>query len=222
MFTMDSPSAPAAGGTDVQIDGTIMGQLFGPEGLGGNARVRHTIEPGVSLEVDGGVFHVTNHAEAGQTFDRNAYTGRLGAVMHSPNRRWAIGAGLGGGLSDTAGNWGAADVHGMVSGVHELIRPMLGVGLGYSAPFGDQTFMVHHTDEDGISGDVTLQLPRNALVQVSVGLELGPRDRAVIIGASMLRFWLFEDSVLSGPGAAEQLRDDAYLALGIGLRLGIN
>jgi len=222
MFAMDSPTAPDAGRTDVQLDGTVMGQVFGPEGLGANARVRHTLEPGVSLEVDGGVFHVTNSPEAGDTFDRNGYTGRVGVLLHTPSRHWALGGGLGGGVSNTAGNWGAADIHGMVSGAHELIRPMLSVAFGYSAPFGDQTFTVHYSGEDNESGVATLQLPRNAFLQTSVGLELGPRDRAVLLGASLLRFWLFEDSVLSGPDAGEQQRDDAYFALGIGLRLGLN
>lgn len=220
-YVLDSPTAPDVGGTDVQLDAALVGEVFGPEAANGNARLRHTLEPGVSVEVDGGVLHVTNVGEATDPDDRNAYTGRLGVLLSSPSRHWAAGAGLGGGLSRTGGNWGAADIHGMVSGAHPVIRPMLAVGLGYSAPFGERTFMVQSPDKEA-PGIVTLRLPRNAFAQLSVGVELGPRDRALIIGASFLRFWLFEDSVVSGPNPNGQQRDDAYLAFGIGVRVGVN
>jgi hypothetical protein len=217
-FVMDSPSAPAVGSSDVQLDAAaISSGIWGTELVGGNARLRHTLEPGVSIEADTGVLHVTNSGEGG---DRNGYTGRIGLLLHSDSRHWALGTGLGGGMSATAGNWGAADVHGVLSGAHRYVRPMLGVGLGYSAPFGDQTFAVHDPDNDD-NPDTTLQLPRNAIAQVHLGLELGRRDKAFILGISMLRFWLREDSVVSATTAAAQL-DQAFIALGVGLRFGLD
>jgi hypothetical protein len=211
---MDSPTAPAPGGTDLQLDVARIGTIWGPELVGGNARVRHTLEPGVSVEVDGGVLHVTNPGEGG---DRNAYTGRLGVLRHSESRHLALGAGVGGGVSQTAGNWGAVDVFAVLSGAHRYARPMVIGGLGYSAPFGDHTFVVHDPGEEG---DTTLRLPRNAIAQVHVGIELGPRHSALVLGASMLRFWRFEDSVVNRT-AGDFERDEVFLALGAGLRLAL-
>ncbi len=214
-FVMSSPSAPAVGGTDVQLDAATIGQLWGPELAGGNARLRHTIEPGVSLEADGGVLHVTNDGQGG---DRNAYTGRLGVLLHSQSRHLAFGAGLGGGTSATAGSWGSADVHAVVSGAHRYIRPMLGVGAGYSAPFGNKTFVVQWNDSTDGDSQRTLRLPRNLFAQLHLGVELGPPHAAFILGGSVLRFWLREDSVVDRGGDAPQL-EDGYLAVGVGLRL---
>ena len=215
-FVMDSPSAPAAGHSDVQLDAASIGTMWGPELFGGNARLRHTVEPGVSVEADAGVLHVTNSGEGG---DRNAYTGRLGVLLHAPSRHWAFGAGVGGGLSQTAGNWGSVDLHGVVSGAHRYVRPMLGGGLGYSAPFGDRTFVVREPDSS--QTETTLHLPRNVIAQVNVGLELGPPDKALVLGFSMLRFWLREDSVVSATTESSH-QDEVFGAFGIGLRLAVD
>ncbi|HWU87646.1 MAG TPA: hypothetical protein VN253_10250 [Kofleriaceae bacterium] len=206
---MDSPSAPAVGHSDVQLDAARIGTLGGPELVGGNALLRHTVEPGVSVEVDAGVLHVT---DSSQYSDLDGYTGRLGVLLHSPDRHVALGAGLGGGLSPTAGGWGSADVHGVISGAHRYIRPMLAGGIGYSTPFGDRTFVV---------GNTTLQLPRNAIAQVHVGLELGPPTAALILGLSMLHFWPGEDSVVNQT-AGGSVPDEIFVAAGIGLRVAIN
>jgi hypothetical protein len=120
----------------------------------------------------------------------------------------------------TAGNWGSADVHAVVGGANRYIRPMLGVGAGYSAPFGDKTFVVQWEDSDDGPSQRTLQLPRNAFAQVHFGVELGPPHAALVVGASMLQFWLREDSVMDRGGDPPQL-EDRYLALGVGLRLAV-
>lgn len=212
---MDSPSAPAVGHSDVQLDAaSIIGEMLGPRLVGGDARVRHTVEPGVALEADGGVLHVTNNGQGG---DRNGYTGRLGVLLHSQDRHWGLGAGVGGGLSPTAGTWGAADVHGVVAGTNHYVRPMLGAGLGYSGPLGHHPFTVTLPGES--PPGTTLQLPHNAIAQLHAGLELGPPDTAVILGLSLSRFWLREDSRVDNPSSHRQ---DNFAALGIGLRIAID
>lgn len=215
-FVMDSPSAPPVGGVDLQLDAASIGALFGPELVGGNARLRNTIEPGVTVEADGGVLHVTND---GSGSDRNAYTGRVGVLLTSDSKHAAFGAGVGGGTSAAAGSWATADVHGVISGAHRYVRPILAGGVGYSTPLGNRTFVVHEPD-DGPEG-VRLQLPRNLFAAIHVGLELGPPERAFVLGASLVRFWLREDSVLT-PDLNDHDRDDAYLAFGAGLRLALD
>jgi hypothetical protein len=215
-FVIDSPSAPEPGHSDVQLDAAGIGSLWGPELVGGNARLRRTIEPGVSVETDAGVLHVTNPGEAS---DRNGYTGRLGVLLHSRDKHLALGAGVGGGLSPTAGGWGSVDVHGAISGAHCYIRPMLGGGIGYSTPLGDTTFVVHQAGGDG-SG-TALQLPRNVIGELHLGLELGPPDKALVLGASLLHFWLREGSRVGDPAQFTHEEDD-FAALGIGLRIAID
>jgi hypothetical protein len=214
-FALDSPGAPAAGHSDVEVDAAAIGQLWGPELVDGNARLRHTVEPGVSVEADAGVLHVSNPGEGG---DRNAYTGRLGVLLHSHDRHFAFGAGIGGGLSQTAGSWGSADVHGVVSGAHRYIRPILGGGFGYSAPFGHRTFAVREQDS---KYETILRLPRNTIAQVQLGLELGPPDLAVVLGASMLHFWPREDSRVNATTDPDP-RGESFAAVGIGLRIAVD
>jgi hypothetical protein len=216
-FVMSAPgAAPAPGGTDVQLDAASIGTMWGPELVGGNARLRHTLEPGVTLEADGGILHVTNPGQGG---DRNGYTGRLGVMLRSESGRWALGAGLGGGTSPTAGSWGAADVYGAVSGKHRYFRPMIALGVGYSAPFGDTTFVVHDPDSDD-QPMTTLRLPRNVISATHVGIELGPPEAALVVGASMLRFWVRDDSVVQ-PTEESDPEDEMFLAVGGGFRFTI-
>ena len=155
---------------------------------------------------------------AGQGGDRNGYTGRLGVLLHSQGRHVAIGAGAGGGMSPTAGGWGSVDVHGVVAGANRHIRPVLGGSLGYSAPFGHRTFGVREPDS---ASETVLQLPHNAIAQVHVGLEIGPPDFAVVLGISVLHFWLREDSRVSAMTIA-RTHDEQFAAIGIGLRIGVD
>jgi len=187
--------------------------VFGPDLLGGNGRLRRSIEPGVAVEVDAGVLHVTNRGEGG---DRNAYTGRLGVLLHSQDGHAAIGAGVGGGVSPTAGGWGSVDIHGVVSGANRYVRPLLGGSLGYSAPFGSQTFEVSAND----SSPVTLGLPRNSIGEIHVGLELGPPDAMLVLGAALMHFWLLEDSRVN-LGSAPAPTGEGFAAVGAGLRFAI-
>jgi len=217
---MDSPAAPAVGGFDVQLDAAVIASSGGPDLTGGDARLRRTVAPGLSVEADAGVLHVNNN---GDSAGRNGYTGRLGVLVHSPDRHWAAGAGVGGGLSPTAGSWGSVDAHVVVSGASRNVRPLLGAGLGYSAPLGHHRFTVTAPCE---SSPVTLQLPHNTFAGVQAGIELGPPGRAVILGTSILHFWLSESSQVSEPsqvsGHAARGGDDQFFTLGIGLRVALD
>ena len=212
-FVMDSPLAPEVGHHDAQIDIAGIGQLWGPELVNGNARLRRTVSPGVVLEGEAGILHVTN---AGTGGDRNGYTGRVGVLLQSEDRRAALAIGAGGGTSLVAGSWGSADIGGMLTGKHAWIRPVLAADIGYSAPFGDQTFTV--AEEDGTQ--TTLRLPRNIIAKVSLGLELGDRAASMLIGVSMVRFYLSESSVVDS--VAEDYEDDGYLAAGLGIRFALD
>jgi hypothetical protein len=213
-FVIDGPGAPPVGKSDVQLDAASISTLWGPELVGGNARLRQTVSPGVTMELDGGVLRVTN---AGDGPARNAYTGRLGVLMHGLGGRLALGAGLGGGVSRAAGSWGAADVHGAIAGAHRYIRPILGGGFGYAAPFGNRTFDVREPDD---KSPTTLRLPRNLIAQIDLGLELGPRDKAFLLGGTLSRFWLRDNSEVGDTGGYDH--DDFFVALGIGARFTLD
>jgi hypothetical protein len=207
-LVMSSAIEPVTG-QDVQIDVARIGTLWGPELVGGNGRIRRTLQPGLVAEVDGGILHLTNDGSGG---NRNAFTGRVGLVRHL-REGLAVGAGAGGGMSATAGTWGAIDVNGVFSGTHRYFRPVLGGAVGYSVPLEDKTFTV--TEEDGTR--TTLQLPRNRFAQVNLGFEIGPRDTAFLIGGSLIKFWMDETSVVSDEDDYDH--EMGFLALGVGLRI---
>ncbi|MDQ3366309.1 MAG: hypothetical protein M3680_12865 [Myxococcota bacterium] len=208
-LVMQSAALPEPGHQDVQVEVSRIGTIWGPELVGGGARLRHTVASNVALEADAGLLRVINAGDGG---NRNAHTGRLGVVVTLPDQRLAVGGGIGGGYSATAGSWGTVDVGAVLSGKHQHVRPQLGGTFGYGTPLGDQTFTV--SEPDGSTTE--LRLPRNTFAQVNAGLELGPRRSAVLVGASMIRFSLHESDFADGsPGSG----DDLYLALGIGVRI---
>jgi hypothetical protein len=217
-LALDSPSSPARG-TDMQVDTARVGQLFGPELSVGGLRLRHSLQPGIVGEVDGNVLHVNN---AGDGPNRTAYTGRLGMLLTSPGQHAAVGVGLGGGTSPAAGSWTSVDAGVLLGLRNRYVRPVLGGWVGYSAPLDHRTFTV--SDENT---QTTLQLPHNVFAQANLGLELGPPECAVVIGMSVLEFWLREDSVVHDHAArttgspsndAGDLTQE-FVAVGFGLRL---
>ncbi len=187
-FTTDSPAAPA-GGTDVQIAAGHTGQIFGPSVGTGGVRLRHTIEPGVIGEVDGGTLRVDNDGDGP---NRNAYTGRLGVLLQTAGQHAAFGVGVGGGIAPAAGNWTSVDAGVVVGGGYRYLRPVLGGWVGYSAPAGNRTFTVTAGDDR-----TTLRLPHDLFATVNLGLEIGPPDCALLVGMTVVQFWLREDSVVA-------------------------
>lgn len=213
-FVMDSPITPAPGKSDLQLDVASIGEIiWGPELTAGGGRIRHSVDRQLAIEVDTGILHVANPGSGG---NRNAYTGRVGVIRASADQRVALGAGLGGGHSSVAGSWGSVDIGGWITGKHRWIRPVLGAAVGYSAPFSRTPFTVTHGDNE----TTTLQLPANVYGQAHFGLELGPPDSMVVIGASFARFGLLESSVV-GEDDLEG-RDQLYGALGLGARFQLD
>lgn len=213
-FVLDSPLTPEVGRDDAQLDVSHIGTIWGPEANSGNARLRHTVSPGVTVEGEAGLLHINNEGTGG---DRNGYTGRVGLVLASADQHEALAVGVGAGTSAAAGAWGGVDLGGMLSGTHRLVRPVLEADLGFSGPF-DSTRRFEVAEPDG---DVTtLRLPRNITAKVSLGLELGDRATSVLVGASLVRFWLLENSVVGSTDT--EYEDEAYLAIGAGLRFSVD
>lgn len=218
-FALTSPSTPDVRRADAQIGvQRITHSMWGPDLNGRTARVRYTLEPGVTVEADAGMLTVANEGEV-EGGDRDAYTGRVGVLLATPDRHFALAAGVGGGVSAAAGSWGGADLLGVVSGQHRHVRPMIGAGLGYSAPFRATPFKVHEPARSGGGERATLLLPRNAFGQVLVGIELGPPKLALVLGASYMRVKLFDESVVGVSGPPD---DDAiFLEVGAALRVAL-
>lgn len=212
---MDSPIGPAVGKFDAQLDLGAIGQTFGPELVGGNARVRHAVRPGLVAEVDGGMLHVQNEGSGG---DRSAYTGRIGAMVHDADQRVALTFGIGGGTSRTAGSWGAADVGFVVTGKQQTVRPVFAMELGYAAPFDEsRTFDVA---EPG--GDITtLRLPNNTIGKITAGLDIGQDSVKLLLGVSIIKFWLRESSIVSSDFENTE-ESDPFVTVGAGLRIAID
>lgn len=222
-FALASPNAPVEGASDVQLGAARIGTIWGPELVGGDTRVRHAVSRGAVIEADAGVLHVLNDGMGG---NRNAFTGRLGLMLRPPewethDVRIGMTIGAGGGYAPEAGSWGAFDVGVVLAGSHRWVRPVVGAGGGLARPFGDTTFEVVEPGEPGEPGKpYTLQLPRNLTAHAAAGVELGPPDRTVMLGASMTRFWLQEPSILSATEENED--DDLYFAVGGAIRFALD
>ena len=194
---LDTPSAPAAGGTDVQGEVGRLGTVFGPALVDGNFRARHALNDHVVVEGEAGMAAVTNAGtvvtpEARSTVpvahastSRDAYTGRGGVILQGVDGavRGALTAGLGGGYSPVAGGWTSLDVGGAFGGTHRWFRPWLAGDLGLNEPLGAHPFTVAYGDSE----QTTLELTPNAIVRGTFGIELGPVDRAFILGLSVTR-----------------------------------
>jgi hypothetical protein len=206
-FVPDSPALP--GSTDVSVGGGIGGStdIFGASAMVYSGRARQTVEPGLALEGEAGVIAV---GHASSYVDSIGYTGRLG-IIRSIDPSLALTAGLGGGLSSTAGNWGSGDVGVIFSGTHPWVRPLLALSAGYAAPFGHRTFTV----SDDSNNTTTLQLPRNLFVRADLGLEVGPRG-AFLLGISYVSFAELSPDVV---GDNTQSPTQSYLVIGAGARI---
>jgi hypothetical protein len=210
-FVMDTP-ALATGKSDAQFDVSTIGTLWGPDLSSGNGRYRHAIAPDTIVEAEGGILHVNNDGDGG---DRNAYTGRLGGIWRTEDQRWAATGGLGGGTSAVAGSWYAADLGVMTTGRHKTFRPVLAADVGYSAPFDrGHTFSVNEPDHTPRE----LQLPRNITLKMNAGVELGDEVVSVLVGLTFIKFYQLDPSVVG----ENDTDDDLFVAIGAGLRLGLD
>src|SRR5947199_197636 len=87
-FAMDSPTVPAIGHGDAQLDLAGVSSALGPSLASGGGHVRRSVAPGVTLEGDAGLLRVTND---GSGPGRDAYTGRLGVLWkRDPDARSAV------------------------------------------------------------------------------------------------------------------------------------
>ena len=196
---------PKTGEYDVQVDGNANGAVFGPTLYTGNLRYRHGLSDQLSIVGDVGYARAEGHTA--DHLDPNAGTARVGGQLSAPaidEIDAAVFAGVGGGYAPAAGGWGSVDVGGTLTGTHRYVRPMLVVNGYVSEPFATKVFTV--TSE-------MLRLPRTFGAQGLVGLDLGPRDRAVLIGLAAA----FLHGIATDVHEAEQ---DVFIGLGGGFRFG--
>ncbi|MEZ4403171.1 MAG: hypothetical protein R3B06_24315 [Kofleriaceae bacterium] len=215
-FAFDSATAPAVGQTDVQVDLARAGTPFGPELIAGGGRVRHAVRPGILVEGEAGTFAITNE---GSGPGRMAYTGRAGAMFRPEGAEGlavAFNLGAGGGYAPAAGGWASADLGAVVTGTNRWVRPVLGVDVSHSRPIGNKVFTV--TEPDGTASK--LRLPVTTSLRGTAGLEIGPPDRAVILGASWLHGYRDQRSRVDS--TADEPSAEDYLLLGAGVRVGLD
>jgi hypothetical protein len=222
LVSLDSPSAPRAGHTDVQAEAGTVGSVFGPSLIDGNVRARHALSDSLVIEGETGVARVTNdgtvstpdasgnlHAD---DRSRNGYTARAGVILQGQEGvvRGALTAGLGGGYAPIAGGWAAADVGASAGGTNKWVRPWFGVDLGFNQPVATHEFAV----SDGDGGDETLELAANGIVRLALGLEIGPQTSALLLG--------FATTVViagsNGTDRTEGDTNDGFLTLAAGFR----
>lgn len=222
---LDTPSAPAAGGTDVQGEVGRLGSVFGPSLVDGNFRARHAMTDHLVVEGEAGMAAVTNAGTvvtsdprstvpvAHASTSRDAYTGRAGVILQGVDGgvRGALTAGIGGGTSAVAGGWTSVDVGAGFGGTNHWIRPWFNGDLGVNQPVGARPFTVAYGDNES----TTLELTPNLMVRGTFGLEVGPIDRALVVGLSVAR--VVADSN-GATGSARGAGDDGFIGIAAGFR----
>lgn len=214
LLPLASPTG-APTGTDAQIDVGRLGQVFGPQLDVGGLRLRHAVTPTVLVEGETALMHVAN---AGSGGSRDAYTGRTGVVLRTPDPhaiRSALWCGVGGGYSPVAGRWGAVDLGVGVAGSHRLVRPLLALDAGVGVPLDERRFVV--ADTDGKAR--TLQLTRDATVRLALGVELGPPEATFVVGMSLMRIVSDDNGVVGAPPADGS--DHMFASAGVGFRAAL-
>ena len=221
---LDTPTAPTAG-TDVQGEVGRIGSVFGPSLVDGNFRARHAMTDHLVLEGETGMAAVTNEGSVvtssarsttpqdSASTSRDAYTGRAGVILQGIDGgvRGALTAGIGGGYSPVAGGWTSVDIGAGFGGTHRWIRPWFNGDLGVNQPVSARPFTVAYGDSES----TTLELTPNLMVRGTVGLELGPIDRAFIVGLSVTR--VVADSN-GASGSARGDGDDGFIGIAAGFR----
>lgn len=201
----ETARAPAPGKHEVQIDGVSAGEVLGPGIVAGNARYRRGITDHLAVTGDLGVIRAQGETQESPL----AGTTRVGVHAHG---EWtdeldaALFAGAGGGHAPSAGSWLSADAGWAVTGDHRYVRPTLVLAGFVSEPVASETFMV---------GDRTLQLPRTYGVQGMFGFDLGPKDRAMLLGFMIANLW-------AKATAHQDAQSSMFLGVGGSLRFGLN
>lgn len=203
---LGTAQAPARGEHDVQLEGNASGEIFGPGILSGNVRYRRGVTDQVALTGDLGLLRVDN-----EDATENPYAGmsRVGVHVHGPATDELVAAafaGVGGGYAPAAGGWASGDIGGMFTGTHRYVRPTLLVEAYAAQPFATQAFA---------AADTMLRLPRTYGVQGVFGFDLGPRDRAFLIGLAVSQLWASANDLQEATSAQ-------FIGLGGGFRFGAN
>jgi hypothetical protein len=222
---LDTPSGPGAGGTDVQGEVGRLGTVFGPSLVDGNVRVRHAITEHVIVEGETGMAAVTNPGEvvtssarstttpASARTSRDGYTGRGGVILQGVDGavRGALTVGIGGGYSQVAGGWTSIDVGAGFGGTHRWVRPWFTGDVGMNQPVSPRPFTVAYGDSE----DTTLEMTANAIVRGTLGLELGPIDRAFVVGLSVTKVIADSNGAF---GADRSSGNDGFIGIAAGFR----
>jgi hypothetical protein len=179
----------------------------------------------VVVEAEAGMTAVTNSGEvvtqaarstsgpATASTSRDGYTGRGGLILQGVDGavRGALTAGLGGGYSPVAGGWTSVDIGGGFGGTHPWVRPWFNGDVGFNKPVGARPFTVAYGDNE----ETTLELTANAMVRGTLGLELGPVDRAFIVGLSVTKVIADSNGAL---GADNSSGHDGFVGIAAGFR----
>jgi hypothetical protein len=213
VMPLSSAEAPVTGEQDVQIDGNMTGEVFGPGVFAGNVRYRRGVRDDLALVGDVGLARVD-----GNNMGQNpwATSARAGVQYHAPandDLHAAAFAGAGAGFAPTAGGWASVDVGGVLTGTNRHVRPILVLDLYASAPLGARTFMAYEDNIGAPDDDELVKLPRTIGAQGLVGFDLGPRDRSVLLGLALARLHTFENDV-------QEARSETFIGLGGGFRFG--
>jgi len=196
---------PRRGNFDLQLDGNTNGSALGPGVFGANLRYRQGMSEHVALVADAG-FARAHYAEEGSP-DPNAGMGRAGAQLATPVNEdldAAAFAGVGAGYAPTAGGWASTDAGAIVTTTGSYVRVAAAIDGFYSQPFATKKF--------GVQGE-TLRLPTTYGVMGLLGLEVGPRDRAVVGGLALAGLHANANDV-------QPAQDDVFVGLGGGFRFG--
>jgi hypothetical protein len=195
---------PTTGESDVQLDGNVSGEVFGPGIYSGNVRYRRGVDENLAVTGDAGFIRVDGNNGSS---DENPWAGlgRVGMQLAKEtdgDLDAAVFGGVGGGYAPAAGGWLSSDVGAMLAGTNRYVRPIFLVDAYASQPVGTRTFMV---------GEDTLRLPRTYGVQGLFGFELGPQKSAVLIGLALAQLWSAANDVQEADSAT-------FIGLGGGVR----
>jgi hypothetical protein len=229
-FSLDTPTTPAVGHQDVQADVGHGSEIFGPDIFAGSGRLRHAVSEGVVVEGEAGVMRVLH--DGTRSDGSSGYTGRGGVMLRSEEDgavRGALTAGLGGGYAPVAGGWGSVDVGLAAAGTNHWFRPLFGVEGMLNHPIGAKTFTVSFADGAGVNGApptptmTTLRFTDNGMLRFTFGFEVGPPDRALLLGMSLTQIMAASDGVVSTTNTDPPAKDrsPAFMSVSVAFRMSL-